>query len=116
MRIRQERINEILRQEIAKIILTDLKDPRIGFVTVNRAETNRDLSYAKIYITVMGKESDVKKTLIALNSAKDYIKVNVGKKIQIRYMPEIDFFIDTQLNDTLDFLHIMEKDKEEHGY
>lgn len=116
MRIRQERINELLRQEISKLILTEVKDPRLGFVTVNRVTTNNDLSYAKVYITIMGKQSDVNKSLIALNSAKDYIKVQVGKKINIRYMPEIEFFIDTKMDETLKLLQTMEKDKEEHGY
>ncbi|MBQ0106027.1 MAG: 30S ribosome-binding factor RbfA [Armatimonadetes bacterium] len=116
MRLKQEKLNELLRQEISKLILTDVHDPRIGFVTVNRVETNSDLSIAKVYITVMGKDTTVNRTVKVLNSAKDFIKVNVSKKIRIRFMPELTFLIDTKTEDTINFLHKMEEEKEKQGY
>ena len=116
MNVRQEKINELFKQEISKIILKEIKDPRLGFVTVQRVETARDLSYAKVYITVLGKESDVKRSLSVLNGAKDFIRVQLQKKIDLRYIPAPEFLIDTKIDDTLKLLNIIEKDKEEHGY
>lgn len=116
MRIRQEKINELFRQEISMLILREIKDPRLGFITVNRVETNKDISFAKVYITVMGKESDVKRSLMVLNGAKDFFRSQINKKVNMRYIPVFEFFIDTKMDDTLDLLNKIEKDKEEHGY
>ena len=116
MKIRQEKINELLKQEISKIIFKEIKDPRLGFVTIQRVETARDMSFAKVYITVLGKESDIKRNLLVLNGAKDFIRKELTKKIDMRYIPSPEFLIDTKINDTLNLLNIIEKDKEEHGY
>ncbi|MBQ7257356.1 MAG: 30S ribosome-binding factor RbfA [Abditibacteriota bacterium] len=116
MNVRQEKINELFKQEISKIILKEIKDPRLGFVTVQRVETSRDMSYAKVYITILGGESDVKKSLSVLNGAKEFIRVQLQKKIDMRYIPAPEFLIDTKIDDTLKLLNIIEKDKEEHGY
>ena len=114
--ITKERINELLKQEISKLILTDIKDPRLGFVTVQRVETVKDMSYAKVYITVLGKESDIKRSVNVLNGASEYIRIQVGKKVDMRYMPNLEFMIDTKIDDTLKLLNLIENDKKEHGY
>ena len=116
MNVRQEKINELFKQEISKIILKEIKDPRLGFVTVQRVQTARDMSYAKVYITILGSEKDIQKSLSVLNGAKEFIRIQLQKKIDIRYIPAPEFLIDTKIDDTLKLLNIIEKDKEEHGY
>ena len=114
MGVRPERVQEALRQEISTIVHNHIKDPRIGFLTITKVELTKDLRYAKVYFSVLGDEKDKKRALHGLNSAKGYIKGHVGDKIQLRFMPELDFRIDNtfeQIKEIKDLLNRV-KDKE----
>ena len=80
------------------MLLTDLKDPRIGFVTVTDVEMTGDLRSAKIFISVMGGEDKVKSSLEGLQSALGFIRREIGQRIKIRFTPEISFALDTSLD------------------
>jgi ribosome-binding factor A len=88
---RQDKVREALKQEISTIIHDELKDPRLGFVTVTRAEITADLRQAKIYFSVLGKDEDYKKTKEALNSAIGFIRRLIAQRIKLRFTPEIIF-------------------------
>ena len=88
---RQERVLQALKEEVSVIIHDELKDPRLGFVTVTRAEITPDLRYAKIYFSVFGKEEDYKKTKKALDSALGYIRRLIAQRLRLRFAPEIIF-------------------------
>jgi ribosome-binding factor A len=93
-RQRPERVQEALRQEISRIVQTEVKDPRMGFITITKVDLTKDLRYARVFFSVLGKDSDKFLTLRALNSAKGYIKGLISDRIKLRYMPEISFKID----------------------
>ncbi len=88
---RQEKVAEALRKEVSIIIHDELKDPRLGFVTVTRAEITADLREAKIFFSVLGQEQDYKKTKEALDSALGFIRRLIGQRIKLRFVPEIMF-------------------------
>ena len=88
---RIDRVTEAIRQEVSVIILNELKDPRLGFVTITRVEMAADLRFAKIYFSVLGQEEDYKKTKEALDSALGYIRKLIAERINLRYAPEIGF-------------------------
>lgn len=88
---RQERVEEAIRKEVSLIIHDELKDPRIGFVTIIRVELTKDLRNAKILYSVLGKEEDHKKTKLALDSALGYIRSLVAKRINMRFATELMF-------------------------
>ena len=80
------------------MLLTDLKDPRIGFVTVTDVEMTGDLRSAKIFVSIMGDEQQIKNSLDGLQSALGFIRREIGQRIKIRFTPEISFALDTSLD------------------
>ena len=108
-RMRPERVQEAIRQEISMIVMGQIKDPRIGFITITKVDLTKDLRYARIYFSVLGKNADKNKALKGLNSAKGYIKGLIAEKIKLRYMPEISFVIDNTLEHTQHIYEILNK-------
>ena len=96
--LRIEKLQELIKQEMSKMLLTDLKDPRIGFVTVTDVEMTGDLREAKIYVSVMGEQEQIKSSLEGLNSALGFIRREIGQRIRLRFTPEISFALDTSLD------------------
>ena len=97
-KVRVEKVQELMKQEISDIILHDLKDPRIGFVTVTSVACTEDLREAKIYVSVMGDEKKARDTLYGLESSLGFVRREIGKRIRLRFTPEISFALDTSLN------------------
>ena len=96
--LRIEKLQELIKQEMSKMLLKELKDPRIGFVTVTDVEMTGDLREAKIYVSVMGGEEQVKSSLEGLNSALGFIRREIGQRVRLRFTPEISFALDTSLD------------------
>ena len=94
---RIEKIQELMKQEISQILMREVKDPRIGFVTVTGVEITRDLQKAKIFVSIMGSDDDVKNTFAGLNSSLGFIRREIGHRIRLRLTPEIEFALDTSL-------------------
>ena len=97
-KLRIEKLQELIKQEMSKMLLKELKDPRIGFVTVTDVEMTGDLREAKIYVSVMGGAEQVKSSLEGLNSALGFIRREIGHRIRLRFTPEISFALDTSLD------------------
>ncbi len=88
---RSQRIQELLLEEISKLLQSGLKDPRIGFTTLTRVEVSDNLKHAKVFVSVMGTEKEKTDTLEALTSAKGFIRNSLGKNLYLRYLPELEF-------------------------
>lgn len=97
--LRVEKVQEFIKQEVSKIILNDLKDPRIGFVTVTQVDVTGDLRSAKIYVSLMGSDDQKAATWAGLQKALGYVRSEIGKRIRLRMTPEITF----QLDESLDY-------------
>jgi ribosome-binding factor A len=91
---RTDRLGELFREEISRIIQQGLKDPRIGMVTVNRVEVTEDLSYAKVMTSVLGSEKQCTDSIIGLNRSAGYIRGVLFKMMKIRSLPQIQFVLD----------------------
>ena len=111
MRLRPERVQEALRQEISKIALEEIKDPRIGFLTITKVDLTKDLRYAKVYFSVLGGAKEKALALKGLNSAKGYIKGMVADRISLRLVPEISFRIDESIEHTMEIYELLKKAK-----
>ena len=95
---RTERLGEEFREEIARMIGGgQLKDPRIGFVTVTRVEVVPDLRNAKVYVGVLGTEAEREKTLVGLRQAAGFLRRSLGQKMRLRHTPELAFVYDEGL-------------------
>ena len=96
--VRVEKLQELIKQEIGKMLLTDLKDPRLGFITVTHVEVTGDLRDAKVYVSIMGNEAQVKSSWEGLQSSLGFIRREIGKRIRLRFTPTIEFVLDTSLD------------------
>lgn len=94
---RQDRLGGEIREEVARIV-AGLKDPRVGFVTVTRAELTSDYRLARIFVGVWGSEAERQKTLAALKQATGFVRRALGQRLTIRYTPEIQFVYDKGLD------------------
>lgn len=88
---RSQRIQELLLEEISKLLQSGLKDPRIGFTTLTRVDVSDNLKHAKVFVSVMGSEQEKIDTLEALKSAKGFIRNSLGRTLYLRYLPELEF-------------------------
>ena len=93
---RPERVAEEFREVLAEEI-PQLKDPRVGFVTVTRVEVTPDLRKAHVYYTVMGKDKDHRRTRAGLNSAKAHLRTVLGQQVRLKFTPDLEFEEDVGL-------------------
>ena len=110
---RPERVQEAIRQEISMIVQGQIKDPRIGFITITKVDLTKDLRYARIYFSVLGKNADKNKALKGLNSAKGYIKGLIADRVKLRLVPELSFRIDDTIEHTRRIFDLMDRIKKE---
>lgn len=97
---RTRRVGQQMQREIALILQREVKDPRIGMVTVSDVEVSRDLNYAKIYVTFLQLENDaerIKEGLQGLTEAAGYIRSLLGSAMRLRVVPELRFYYDQTL-------------------
>ncbi len=109
---RNDKVSEALRREIGSIIQYELKDPRLGFVTVTRVELTQDLRYAKIFFSVLGKEEEHAKTKEALDSALGFIRRLIAQRIRLRFVPELTFKEDRSIEYSIQIQEALNKVKE----
>jgi ribosome-binding factor A len=109
---RLDRVTEAIRKEASLIIHDQLKDPRLGFVTITRVWMTPDLRYAKIFFSVLGKDEDYKKTQAALDSASGFIRKLIAERINLRIAPEIGFEEDRSVEYSVRIQEILDEIKE----
>lgn len=99
MSIRPERVAQRMRRDIAQILEHKLRDPRIGsLVSVTDVEVTRDLSFARVYVSVLGEERERESVLEALRHASGFVRHELGPTLGLREVPEIRFEIDDSLD------------------
>tara|TARA_R110002167_G_scaffold80443_4_gene221189 strand:+ start:3663 stop:4085 length:423 start_codon:yes stop_codon:yes gene_type:complete len=100
---RTDRIAEQMQRDLAELIRTSLKDPRIGMITVNSVDVARDLGYAEVYVTLLtvddlDADSDqVKLTIKILNGAAGFLRTELGRMIKLRKIPQLRFHFDASV-------------------
>ena len=93
-RERMGRIDHELQRELARLISTELKDPRLGFATVTRVEITNDLQRARVYVSIIGDRHVAKQSMIALESARGFLRGELGHAVALRHTPELEFVED----------------------
>ncbi|WP_455922507.1 30S ribosome-binding factor RbfA [Pseudomonas putida] len=93
---RTQRIGDQMQRELAQLIRREVKDPRVGLVTITAVDVSRDVGHAKVFITVMGQDSAeaIKQTIKVLNSAAGFLRVHLGKEMKLRSVPQLHFHYD----------------------
>jgi ribosome-binding factor A len=95
---RMRRVNEVIRQVLGDHIATDLKDPRIGFVTVTDVDTSPDLRTARVYVSVLGSEAEREKALAGLQSAHGFLQGKIAAELRMKRTPTLTFHYDESVD------------------
>jgi ribosome-binding factor A len=98
---RLARLNEQLKREIAHLVRTGVRDPRVGVVTITGVEVARDLGSARVYVRTLGEEPERAEALVALNAAGPFLRRTLGQTLHIRRIPELRFQEDRSLEQAL---------------
>ncbi|PKM41941.1 MAG: ribosome-binding factor A [Firmicutes bacterium HGW-Firmicutes-8] len=94
---RANRVAEEIKREITKMLRDEIKDPRVGFVTVTGVEVTPDIRYAKVFISIYGDDESKVQSLKAMESAKGFVRSELGKRMRLRYTPEVSFKFDPSI-------------------
>lgn len=94
---RPERVSELIRKIVAEFLTGDVRDPRIGFVTVTGVEASPDLTHARVRVSVMGTDEEREKSLEGLASAARFLRAQLAKELTLRVTPELHFELDRGL-------------------
>jgi len=94
-RERMRRVDEAMRQVLGAALAQDVKDPRVGFVTVTDVKTSPDLRYARVYVSVLGDEATQEASLDGLRSAQGFLQARVASELRLKFTPELAFQLDT---------------------
>ncbi len=111
---RINRISEEIKKVLSELLLNGLKDPRVtSMTTVTEVKVTRDLSYANVYISVLGNKKEKEESLRGLKNAKGFLRSEIGKKIDLRHVPEPVFHLDETLEHASHIEKLIKKVKEE---
>lgn len=94
---RAVRLREEIKREVSVIIQRQVKDPRLGMVSVTDVDLSRDFSYCKIFVSILGDENQREQSLAGLRRATGFIRSELGKRLRVRHVPEISFSYDASL-------------------
>jgi len=100
---------EAIREVVAMAILAEIKDPRVRNATVTRVEVSGDMRYAKVFVTVMGDQTQEQLTLRGLQSAAGFLQTKCAKRIDTRYTPRLQFQIDEGVKKSLEVTQILKE-------
>jgi ribosome-binding factor A len=106
---RTERVAALLKQEICRIVLQELRDPRMGFVTITQVKPSADLRLAKVYYSVLGSETQRRNTAHALRQAHAFIQTELSSSVYLRYVPVLSFHYDPSLAEVDRIGHLLDQ-------
>ena len=109
---RATRVADLLKEEISEMLCKEVKDPHIGFITITDVEVSKDLKHAQIFYTILGDEKQEEESADALSRVSSFIKKQLGKRLRMRYIPEIIFKYDHSLAYGTKIDHILNSLKE----
>lgn len=94
---RSRRVGEQLQRELATIIQQEMRDPRLGMVTISAVEVSKDIGVAKVFVTVMDENADHQQSIDALQHAAGFLQHELGRRVQLRVIPKLRFVYDESI-------------------
>src|SRR5688572_24258607 len=91
---RTDRVDQLLREEISRLVTEEVADPRVGFVTITRVETQPDLRHAKVWVSVIGQPAERTAAVAALGRAMPFVRHELGKTLRIKRIPDLHVHLD----------------------
>ena len=105
------RVNEAVREVLSTLITGQLKDPRIGFVTVTAVDTSPDLRHARVFVSVLGDESAREETLAGLRSSHGYLQAELSAELRLKHTPTLDFIHDDTVQRAMRISKLLSEDQ-----
>jgi len=96
---RPQKVAQLIQQELGTLFIQGLKDPRIGFATVTEVRVSGDLRQARVFVSVYGSEEERSESLKGLTAAAGYLRRQLSRSLRLRFMPELEFALDTSLDE-----------------
>lgn len=112
---RVDRVNQLLREELSRLIRREMKDPRVSGVTVTGVETSPDLRHAKVFVRTLRDEPTAEEAVEGLQSAEGFLRKKLGKELRIRRVPEFAFEVDRSLERVQRIESLLDQVHEEEG-
>ncbi|MBX5466679.1 MAG: 30S ribosome-binding factor RbfA [Firmicutes bacterium] len=106
---RAERIAREMQEELGAMLQREVKDPRIGFVSVTHVKVSRDLSWAKVYVSILGDAEAVRQSLEGLQSAAGYLRGEVARRLGLRLAPQLEFRLDPSIAESVRLGQLMKQ-------
>ncbi|MFQ5988993.1 MAG: 30S ribosome-binding factor RbfA [Candidatus Methylomirabilales bacterium] len=94
---RTARVGDLLKEELSNLLLRNVRDPRIGFVTITEVRVSPDLRHARVYFVTHEGGEEQQRTLEGLESARGYLRGELGRRLHLRYVPDLTFSVDETL-------------------
>lgn len=110
-RVRQ--MSQLLKEEVSKILLNEIKDPRIGFASITKVEVSSDLKHAKVMVSVIGSEQEKKETMEGLHQARNYIRKLIGERLTTYHTPKVIFRYDNSIEQGVHISNLIDEVIEE---
>jgi ribosome-binding factor A len=110
---RLDRVNQLIKEEVSNLLQRELKDPRLGFVTVTEVETSKDMRVAKVFVSVLGDERQWEGSLAALSSARGFVRNWLRQHLDLRVTPDVNFRPDRSMEHAARIQSILQKVKDE---
>lgn len=107
MKYRKDRLEELIKRIVSEIIFRELKDPRIGFITITGVELNKDYTEAKIGVSILGSSTDVRKSMEGIRSSSGFVQKLLGKELKIRNLPRVYFYLDKSVEEGVDMVNMI---------
>ncbi len=104
---RAERVGQMMQQELGSMIQTEVKDPRVGFVSITHIDVSRDLGWAKVFVSVLGTPDTARDSLEGLKSASSFLRGEVARRLGLRHAPQLDFRLDNSIVESLHIQRLM---------
>ncbi len=115
---RSEKVADLIQKEISQMLVKSIKDPRIGFVTITKVSVSEDCRFAKVYFSVAGTLAERERSAKGLDSAKGFVRKELGRRIRLRYTPEILFQFDPSIEYAIhmgELIQSIQQEKEPNG-
>jgi ribosome-binding factor A len=112
------KVGGVIKEEISRMLLREIKDPRIGFVTITKVKVSKDLRFVKVYFSVLGDQSAREDSLRGLNSATGFMRRELGRRLRLRHVPDIIFSFDPSLeymSRLSELIHQIHEDEKSEG-
>src|SRR5215471_3243600 len=110
---RMRRVDEAVRAVLSDAIATDLKDPRVGFVTVTGVKTSPDLRHARVYVSVLGSPPEREESLEGLASAHGFLQARVAQELNLKHTPTLTFEYDESIDHGMRITELLAEEGEE---